>query len=704
MNPVKAKILVVDDLPEKILVYRAILDELGEEIIAARSGEDALKQVLQHEFAVILLDVNMPGLDGFETAALIRKRKRSAHTPIIFVTAFADEMRASEGYAHGAVDFILAPVVPEILRAKVRVFVELFRMTETVRRHMEERIALAEERTRREAAEEANRRLSFLAHAKSVVGQSLDPQETANDILRVVVPRLACRALLVQLDEQLENWHVLDAQLTEGNLAIEGRSTLQDIPLSWSQTIEQVVHGSGTHEGMVRSPPGEPQTLMLPLRGRERVFGVLVLADPAANQAWSGPDLTMAEALASRCGIAIDNARLHAEVQHADRQKNEFLSMLAHELRNPLAPIRSAVDVLRLRGQDQPDVAWARDVIDRQVVHLVRLVDDLLDVSRITRGKIRLNREPISIQDIVSAAIETSRPLIEANGHKLLVSLPDHRLELEGDRTRLAQVLANLLNNAAKYTAAGGTITLDIQEANGEAVIRVRDTGMGIPPEMLGKIFDLFTQVDRSLDRSQGGLGVGLTLVRKLVELHGGAVRVSSEGIGKGAEFTVRLPVRSAAARDNGQTNASPLPPAAGEKLRVLIVDDNNDAADSLARFFRHSGHETRVVYDGVDAIAAAGEFAPHAVVLDLGLPGIDGFAVARELRRQPDMSHAAFVAVSGYGHEDFVRKSQEAGFDRHFAKPVDATQLLNELVRLTLVASPLIDVPSPLRVSAPPN
>ncbi|HUE75150.1 MAG TPA: response regulator [Pirellulaceae bacterium] len=701
MKPVKAKILVVDDLPEKILVYRAILDELGEEIVTARSGEEALKQVLQQEFAVILLDVNMPGLDGFETAALIRKRKRSAHTPIIFVTAFADEIRAREGYAHGAVDFILAPVVPEILRAKVRVFVELFRMTETVRRHMEERIALAEERTRREAAEEANRRLSFLTYAKSVIGRTLDPQETARDILRVVVPRLAGRALLAQMDEQLENCRVLDAQLKDGELAIEGRSTLEDVPLSWRQTIEQVVRSAGPHESMGRSPPGEPQTLILPLRGRERVSGVLVLADPAGDQAWSGPDLTMAEALASRCGIAIDNARLHAEVQHADRQKDEFLSMLAHELRNPLAPIRSAVDVLRLRDQDQPDVAWARDIIDRQVVHLVRLVDDLLDVSRITRGKIRLNREPLTVQDIVSAAIETSRPLIEAHGHKLRVLLPNRRLELDGDRTRLAQVLTNLLNNAAKYTAAGGSITLDIQADGGEAVIRVRDTGMGIPREMLAKIFDLFTQVDRSIDRSQGGLGVGLTLVRKLVELHGGAVRVTSEGLGKGAEFIVRLPLRPAGTPGQGAVNPPALSPAVAERLRVLIVDDNNDAADSLARFFRHSGHETRVVYDGLDAIAAAGEFSPHAVVLDLGLPGIDGFAVARELRRQPVMSRAALVAVSGYGHEDFVRRSQEAGFDGHFAKPVDATQLLNELVRLTLVAGPLLDVPDPVRVPA---
>ncbi len=689
MKLVKAKILVVDDLPEKILVYRAILDELGEEIIAARSGEEALKLVLNHEFAVILLDVNMPGLDGFETAALIRKRKRSAHTPIIFVTAFADELRASEGYAHGAVDFILAPVVPDILRAKVKVFVELFRMTETVRRHMEERIALSEERTRREAAEEANRRLGFLAHAKEIVGQSLDPQVTSHQILRVVVPRLAERALLIQKNVPGGDWQAQDANFQDGDVAIKMLSCLDSLPAAWRQTIEQVAEYSGPHATMGRSPPSEPQTLMLPLPGRERASGVLVLAGSASDRTWSGPDLTMVEALASRCGIALDNARLHTEVQHADRQKNEFLSMLAHELRNPLAPIRSAVDVLRLRGNDQPDVNWARDIIDRQVTHLVRLVDDLLDVSRITRGKIRLNQERIAVADIVAAAVETSRPVISAGSHCLEVSLPDRRLELEGDRTRLAQVLANLLNNAAKYTPAGGTITLDVRNIESDAVIRVRDTGMGIPPEMLGKIFDLFAQVDRSLDRSQGGLGIGLTLVRMLVEMHGGSVRVASDGPGKGSEFTVRLPLLASAMPQEGDPPAPDLPAAVMAKLRVLIVDDNHDAADTLARFFGHSGHETRVVYDGLDALAAADEFSPHAIVLDLGLPGIDSFSVARELRRRPLLGQATLVAVSGYGQEDFVRKSQEAGFDRHFAKPVDATLLLAELHRLALAARP---------------
>ena len=682
----KAKILVVDDLPEKILVYRAMLEELGQEIVAARSGEEALRQVLANDFAVILLDVNMPGMDGLETAALIRKRRRSAHTPIIFVTAFADEIRTSEGYALGAVDFILAPVLPDILRAKVRVFVELYQMTEQVRLHAEQRIALAEERSMREAAEEANRRLSFLAYAKGLVGQSLDPRVTARDMLRLSVPRLADRAVIAQQDSGSGAWQTIEAHVEAGEVAIEDRPGIDHLPPSWRESISAVWRHSGTSAiiDAGRSPDQEPNTLMLPLRGHDQTLGVLVLSCADPRRAWTGPDLTMVEALAARCGTALDNGRLHHEVQHANRQKNEFLSMLAHELRNPLAPIRSAVDVLRLREGDQPDVIWARDVIDRQVTHLVRLVDDLLDVSRITRGKIRLEQERLAVAEIVWAAVETSRPLIEAANHRFRVSLPETPLELLGDRTRLAQVLANLLNNAAKYTPAGGQIDLEAREENGSAVICVRDTGMGIPPEMLAKVFDLFTQVERSLDRSQGGLGIGLTLVRELVEMHGGKVRVTSDGPGKGSEFTVVLPVAEPySAAPQAPANGAEEPPASSS-LRVLVVDDNTDAADSIARFLRHSGHETRALYDGLEVLPAAEEFSPHAIVLDIGLPGMDGLTLARHLRSQPGTRHIALIAVSGYGQEDFVRKSHEAGFDWHFAKPVDAAALLHEVTRLT--------------------
>jgi signal transduction histidine kinase len=669
---------VVDDLPENILVYQAMLENLGQEVIGAHSGEEALKYVLANEFAVILLDVNMPGLDGFETAALIRKRRRSAHTPIIFITAFADELRTNQGYAHGAVDFIMSPVVPQILQAKVRVFVDLFRMSEEVRVHAEERIALAEERSRREAAEEANRRLGFLAHAGGVIGQSLDAQATARDVLRLVVPRLADRAVLVHREDEGSPWQGIEARVESGVIVSEPLESWNDLSPEWRKTIEAVAECPGASPVIdsARSPENEPQTLMLPLCGRDRTFGVLALACSSAERPWAGPDLTMVEALAQRCGIALDNARLYNDVQHADRQKNEFLSMLAHELRNPLAPIRSAVDVLRLRETGQPDVSWARDIIDRQVTHLVRLVDDLLDVSRITRGKIRLEPERLHVAEIVSAAVETSRPL------------PEQPIELLGDRTRLAQVLANLLNNAAKYTPSGGSIELEAGIEEEELSIRIRDSGVGIPPEMLLKVFDLFTQVERGLDRSQGGLGIGLTLVRKLVEMHGGSVRVTSAGTGKGSEFTVRLPLPAGHANSARQERAAQPANNESRTLRVLIVDDNADAANTLSKYFQLSGHDTRVVYDGLEAMSAAHEYSPSAIILDLGLPGIDGLSLARELRKQPATSAVPLIAVSGYGQSEHLHSTREMGFDGHFAKPVEASLLLGELLRLSSAAT----------------
>ena len=556
--PDKTNILIVDDLPEKVLVYRTILDELDQNLVVARSGEEALKEVLRREFAVILLDVQMPGMDGFETAAMIRKRKRSAHTPIIFLTAFADEVRQAEGYAQGAVDYIPAPVVPEILRAKVRVFVDLYRMTQQVRRQAEERVALAEERSKRSAAEEANRRLAYLAEASRVLAGSLDPAATAQALARLVVPSLADVAGLTVAGDAAHPWQTKLAWVCPGSRDVQSR-WLQpaDAPLEDLRTaVGRVVDGGRTEHLSkldLPYPGGEPglrvrSAVVLPLRARARTLGALTLAYGASGREHAPADLATAEDLASRAAIALDNARLHREVQQADRQKNEFLSMLAHELRNPLAPIRNAVEVMKLRPEAPPEFAWARDVIDRQVRQLARLVDDLLDVSRITRGKIELRTEPLDLGTVARQAVEASRPFVESKKHRLHVQLPADPLPVNGDPTRLAQVLTNLLINAAKYTEEGGEIWLAARREQAEAVVAIRDTGVGIPPDMLAAVFELFIQVDHAIDRTQGGLGVGLTLVKRLVEMHGGSVRATSEGLGKGSEFVVRLPALPAAA------------------------------------------------------------------------------------------------------------------------------------------------------------
>jgi signal transduction histidine kinase/DNA-binding response OmpR family regulator len=690
-NSDKTNILIVDDLPEKVLVYRAILDELGQNLVIARSGEDALKEVLRREFAVILLDVQMPGMDGFETAGMIRRRRRSAHTPIIFITAFADEVRQAEGYAQGAVDYIPAPVVPEILRAKVRVFVDLFRMTQQVRRQAEERVALAEERTKRAAAEEANHRLAFLAEASRVLAGSLDPAATAQALARLVVPVLADVAGLTLAGEPARAWQTELAWVCPGKPEVQTQWLQADEgPADELRAgVDRVLDGGKTehlsgldipYPGMAADPALRIRSaVVLPLRARARTLGALTLAYGASGRQHAPADLATAEDLASRAAIALDNARLHREVQQADRQKNEFLSMLAHELRNPLAPIRNAVEVMKLRGEVPEEFGWARDVIDRQIRQLTRLVDDLLDVSRITRGKIELRPEVLDLAAVAHQAVEASRPFVASKGHRLHVSLPPDPVRVHGDPARLAQVLTNLLVNAAKYTEEGGQIWLAARREGAEAVVSVRDTGVGIPPEMLAAVFDLFIQVDHAIDRSQGGLGVGLTLVKRLVELHGGTVTAHSEGASKGSEFVVRLPVADAAA-ESAPPGANGTPARPARTLRVLVVDDNHDAADALASLLEKDGHHVRRAHDGPAALAAADAFGPDAVVLDLGLPGMDGYEVARRLRSKTRANKPLLVAVSGYGMEEDRRKSRQAGFDHHLIKPAELSALRSAL------------------------
>jgi signal transduction histidine kinase len=671
----KIKILLVDDRPENLLAYRAILGELDLELTFADCGEEALKYVLTNDFAVILLDVNMPGMDGFETAAFIRGRKHSSHTPIIFVTAFPDEVHAARGYAHGAVDYLQTPIVPEVLRAKVRVFVELFRMTEQIKRQSEERLAFDQERVRRAAAEEANSRLRFLAQVTEVVGRSLDYATTARDLVRLTVPTLGEHAVVARWDELGPGWQVVQAVSTSDGVSVAELATLDPLPSEIAAAIRESQATQSPHlDRPLPAAPGEsgPRLILLPLAGQKSTFAVLGIKRGSAAPPFSADDLTLIEALGSRAAMALENANLYKDLERADRQKNEFLSMLAHELRNPLAPIRTAVDVLRLKGDGQPEIEWAREIINRQTKHLVRLVDDLLDVSRITGGKIRLDLEVLNAVSVVAAAVETSRPLIEESGHQMTVTLPEEPVWIRCDRVRLAQVLSNLLNNAAKYTQRGGLIGLTVERSGGEAVFRVADNGIGISAEMLPKVFELFTQVERSLDRSQGGLGVGLTVVKRLVEMHGGRVEAASSGAGGGSEFTVRLPAiesppETETVVDAPLENRSPAAP-----LRVLVVDDNADAADSLAWLLRHGDHEVRTAHDGRQAVELAHEFRPQAVVLDLGLPEIDGYEVARRLRQHADTRGALLVALSGYGQQEHRRRSSEAGFDYHFVKPVD--------------------------------
>ncbi len=370
--------------------------------------------------------------------------------------------------------------------------------------------------------------------------------------------------------------------------------------------------------------------------------------------------------------------RAEQQLLEADRRKDEFLAMLAHELRNPLAPIYNAVSIMAIAKDDPETQRWSRELIDRQVRHLAKLVDDLLDVSRITQGKITLTKAPLAISTFINAAVESSRPLIDARKHRLEVSLSKDTLRVEGDPTRLAQIVVNLLNNAAKYTPEGGHIHLSACREGNQAAIRVRDDGEGIPHDMLGKVFDLFTQASRSMDRSQGGLGIGLTLVRRLVEMHGGTIEVHSDGPTKGSEFLVRLPLIPIANVLPDPKGMSDVGNAKRERSRrILIVDDSRDSVNTLARLLTRLGHEIETAYDGLSACETAVTFTPDLVLLDIGLPGMDGFEVARRLRAESSLDGVYLVALTGYGSESDRNRSKESGFDAHLVKPVEIDALL---------------------------
>jgi signal transduction histidine kinase len=535
-------ILLVDDQPGRLLTYRAILEPLGERLVEASSGEQALKLLMEDEYAVILLDVNMPGMDGFETASLVHQHPRFEKTPIIFVTAVnVTDMDRLRGYKLGAVDYVMVPVIPEILRSKVVVLAELYR--------------------KRRELQQANAALQA---------------EKARELDR------------------------LNASLRAANTELAARNR------------------------ELRTEIGER---------------------------------TQAE----------------ARLREADRRKDEFLATLAHELRNPLAPLLNAVNVRRLAaagGADDP----LQGLMERQLALLVRLIDDLLDVARITRGKLVLRRQATTLQDVLRSAIEISQPLIEQGGHALKLQLPPQPVPLFADHVRLSQVFANLLNNAAKYSDAGGCIELSASTGDEQVEVLVRDGGIGLSKEQAQQIFDLFTQADTAIERARGGLGIGLTLVRRLTEMHGGEVSVHSEGPGHGSEFRVRLPraqpMDAAVAPDAASIEPAIASLPTGHGHRALVLDDNRDAADTLAMMLELLGLEVRALYDPAMFEAHFADFVPDVVFLDVGMPGRSGYDVAAALRATPRGNDVLLIAITGWGQPEDRRRTREAGFDRHLVKP----------------------------------
>jgi PAS domain S-box-containing protein len=760
-------ILLVTDQPANLGALQSILAPLGQTLITASSGEEAVRSLLAHDVAVVLLDVPMGGSSGPETARRICVGG-SKPPPLIIIMADATDpgFSVAEAYALGAVDCLVKPLVPEILRSKVQVFVELFQKTEELRRQSEQLHLEIERRTGVEAVlrdqlgrwqvtlsniadavivADAQGRIAFTNTAAEVLcgwsraeaaGKPLEEvfqivsaatrEPLENPVAKVLRTGLVIAqapfSLLIDrsgretaIDDSAapvrdEHGTITDVvlifrdvserrkaeELSERLAAIVESSddaivskNLDGIITSWNKGAERLF---GYQAGEVI---GKPVSMLMPLFLKEDVHRILdrIRRDERVDHYQTrrvrkdgqiiDVSLTVSPVkdgsgrIIGASKIARDitaQKRAEAERAEADRRKDEFLAMLAHELRNPISAISNAARILGQPGME-PERVWAAEVVERQVKHLAQMMDDLLDVARITRGMIQLRRQRVEAGPIVRCALDDVKPLVAERHHQMAVSIEPGTLWLDADPMRLQQIVANLLTNAVKYTDPGGDIALDARREADQVVITVRDTGRGIPPGELAAVFDPFTQGERSIARTEGGLGIGLNLVRSLVELHGGRVRATSEGAGKGSEFAIQLPAAPPLAITH---KAPPGLPGPGKAARVLVVDDNVDIARSLAKLLKVLGHDVRVAHDGIAALETAREHRPEVVLLDLGLPGIDGYQVAARLRLEENLKHAIIIAITGYGHDRDRRRAREAGFDHHLVKPVDYNTLLN--------------------------
>ena len=537
-------------------------------------------------------------------------------------------------------------------------------------------------------AEESSR---YLAEASAALASVVDDESTLQKVANLAVPyfadwsavdvanddgtlrRLAVAhqdAAKIGVAQELMRQYPPDPQSPTGAFAVLRTGKPEIVG---EITDDMLVRGTkdDRHRHLIRSL-GLRSYICVPLVVSGSPLGVLTFATAESGRTYADADLALANELATRAGVAIENFRLYQALRDADRRKDEFLATLAHELRNPLAPIRNALQILKLPRVDQATVERSREMMERQVHHLVRLVDDLLDVSRVMRGKIELRRERVELATVVARVVETVQPLVDAQGHQLSARIAPESLLLDGDPVRLAQVVGNLLTNAAKYTEPGGRIWLTADRDGDAAVLRVRDNGIGIAPPMLPRIFELFVQVDHASTKAQGGLGIGLTLVKNLVQMHNGSVEARSAGLGRGSEFVVRLPI-AVQPVEQGQdrgTGHQPPPPPPPSGHRLLIVDDNRDAANSLAMLLTLQGHEVRVAHSGPAALESTNGYTPDVVFLDIGMPGMDGYEVARRMRQQPGLENVVLAALTGWGQKEDRRRTSEAGFSHHLVKP----------------------------------
>jgi len=848
----RVAILLVDDRPDKLLVLEAILAELGQELVKAQSGKEALKQVLQRDFAVILLDVNMPGMDGFETATLIRQRQSSETTPIIFFTAHDEEKYVSRSYSLGAVDYIRTPIDPEILRAKVRVFVDGYKKTAHVRRQVEvrrqgqeqsfqkrltdvvarprteprldrffslssdmlglvgfdgffkelnpswretlgftdeelkarpllelvhdedrastaghlerlkegapvatfdnrflcrdgsyrwlgwtasasaedalwyvfardissqkvaeeERVQLVREQLARTSAEGSERRAAFLAEVSAALAASLEYRSTLARVARMSVPFLA-DACIVDIAEEDGGVTRLEVALADpakhgvaarlkANPPRPGSSSPQARVLRTGQPIIAPEVKAADLEKFTQDEAHRqaledfgPRSLMVaPIVARGRTLGALTFAAAESDRRFGRSDLSLAEDVARRAGLAVENARLYKTSQEArqaaeaaNRAKDEFLATLSHELRTPLSPILGWVRLLRAGDLDAAASARGLEVIERNVRAQTQLIEDLLDVSRIITGKLRLEVRPIDLVSVVEAGIDAVRPAAEAKGIRILARLDALASPMVGDPDRLQQVVWNLVSNAVKFTPKDGEVDVELALVDNHARLRVRDTGKGIQASFLPHVFDRLRQADSTSTRAHGGLGIGLAIVRHLVELHGGTVGAESAGEGKGSTFTVELPISSTPGTQRPAPEGQEASAGAVrlDGVRVIVVDDEADTRDLLSFSLRNYGADVRALGSASEALAAIQEDKPDVLVSDIGLPGDDGYSLIRQVRALDEESggRVPAAALTAYAKDEDRHRAIAAGFQAHVTKPVELAQLASVVASL---------------------
>jgi PAS domain S-box-containing protein len=872
----KVNILLVDDRADKLLALEAVLSDLGENLVRATSGREALRALLHQDFAVILLDVNMPGMDGFETAALARQRPKTERTPIIFFTAQEGaETQVFKSYSLGAVDFIRTPVVPEILKAKVSVFVDLYKKTEQVKRqgeemrqlqereherrlaeaadrleaetkrnrfftlaldmlaiagfdgrfrqlnpswqrtlgftdeelrarpflefihpddrattaeHVhrlvggggpvterlglgwpeyfenrfackaggyrwlgwtaasfaeenllyifardlterrlaeEERVKLIREQTARAAAEASERRMAFLAEAGEALVSSLDYREILGRLGRLVIPTLANWAFVDTIDEHggLERLEVTHGDPGRTDLADALRQwTLKDkggdpwstatcakgavyLPDLTAKDLEAVEPGPRRHLEEL----GARSLILVPLTARGRCLAVLTLITTEPDRRFDRDDLELAEELGRRASLAVDNGRLYKQSQEArqaaekaNRAKDEFLATLSHELRTPLTPILGWTVMLRAGSLDPNSMRRGLEVIERNVRVQTQLIGDLLDVSRIITGKLRLEARPLDLRPVMEAGVDAVKPSAEAKGVRLGLDVPPDLPQITGDPDRLQQVVWNLVTNAVKFTPEGGQVDVEVRRDATGVHLTVRDTGVGIPPDFLPHVFERFRQADSTSTRAHGGLGLGLSIVRHLVELHGGTVHAASEGEGKGAVFTVKLPLAlpmeppaeeargSGASPDQSRATAPVARGPEGEAIRldgvrVLVLDDEADVRDLLTHTLSRCGAEVSTYPSVEDALRGLQAEPPDVLVSDIGMPGEDGYAFIRRVRALDPArgGQVPAVALTAYAQGEDGQRVLTAGYQVHLPKPVHPPELAEVVATL---------------------